>query len=30
MYLGWSSHVYPLEAADFTGVPDYAGEPIPA
>ena len=30
MYLGWSSHVYPLEAADFSDVPDYADEPIPA
>ena len=30
MHLGWSSHVYPLEAADFDDVPDYAGEPIPA
>ena len=30
MRLGWSSHVYPLEAADFDDVPDYAGEPIPA
>lgn len=29
MYLGWSSHVYPLEAADFADVPDYVGEPIP-
>ena len=30
MRLGWSSHVYPLEAADFDDVPDYAGDPIPA
>ncbi len=30
MCLGWSSHVYPLEAADFAGISDYAGEPIPA
>ena len=30
MHLGWSAHVYPLEAADFSDVPDYAGEPIPA
>ncbi len=30
MYLGWSSHVYPLEAADFSDVPDYVGEPIAA
>ena len=30
MHLGWSSHVYPLEAADLTGVPDYADEPVPA
>ena len=30
MCLGWSSHVYPLEAADFSDVPDYADEPIPA
>lgn len=29
MHLGWSSHVYPLEAADFSNVPDYADEPIP-
>ena len=28
MHLGWSSHVYPLEAADFADVPDYVGEPI--
>ena len=28
MHLGWSSHVYPLEAADFGDVPDYSGEPI--
>ena len=30
MHFGWSSHVYPLEAADFDDVPDYAGDPIPA
>lgn len=30
MHLGWSSHVYPLEAADFGDVPDYSGEPISA
>ena len=30
MRLGWSSHVYPLEATDFDDVPDYAGESIPA
>ncbi len=30
MYLGWSSNLYPLEAADFDDVPDYAGDPIPA
>ena len=29
MHLGWSSHVYPLEAEDFSDVPDYAGDPIP-
>lgn len=29
MRLGWSSHVYSLESADFADVPDYAGEPIP-
>ena len=28
MHLGWSSHVYPLEAADFGDVPDYSDEPI--
>lgn len=28
-HLGWSSHVYPLEAADFAGVPDYEGDDIP-
>ena len=28
-HLGWSSHVYPLEAADFTKVPDYDGPAIP-
>ena len=30
MHLGWSSHVYPLEAADFGDVPDYSDEPISA
>lgn len=30
MFLGWSSHVYPLEAKDFDSVPDYEGESIPA
>ncbi len=29
MHLGWSSLVYPLEAADFADVPDYSDEPIP-
>ena len=29
-HLGWSSHVYPLEAADFARVPDYDGPEIPA
>lgn len=28
-HLGWSSHVYPLEAADFARVPDYEGPAIP-
>lgn len=28
-HLGWSSNVYPLEAADLAVLPDYAGEPIP-
>ena len=28
-HLGWSSHVYPLEAADFAKVPDYDGGDIP-
>ena len=28
-HLGWSSHVYPLEAADLVSLPDYVGEPIP-
>ena len=28
-HLGWSSHVYPLEAADLVALPDYVGEPIP-
>ena len=30
MYLGWSSCVYPLEAADVAPVPDYSGPAIPA
>lgn len=29
-HLGWSSHVYPLDAADFAQVPDYEGPEIPA
>ncbi len=29
-HLGWSSHVYPLDAADFARVPDYEGPEIPA
>lgn len=29
MHLGWSSNVYPLEAADVARVPDYEGAPIP-
>jgi len=28
-HLGWSSHVYPLDAADFARTPDYEGPPIP-
>lgn len=28
-HLGWSSYVYPLEAADLVSLPDYVGEPIP-
>ena len=28
-HLGWSSHVYPLDASDFTRVPDYDGPKIP-
>lgn len=28
-HLGWSSHVYPLEAADLVALPDYAEAPIP-
>ena len=28
-HLGWSSNVYPLEAADLVALPDYAGAPIP-
>lgn len=27
-HLGWSSHVYPLEAADLVALPDYAEAPI--
>lgn len=30
MHLGWSSNVYPLEAADIARVPDYQGEPVSA
>ena len=30
MHLGWSSCAYPLDAADFASVPDYAGSAIPA
>lgn len=29
MHLGWSSRTYPLDAADFAGVPDYDGPEIP-
>lgn len=29
-HLGWSSHVYPLDASDFARTPDYAGPAIPA
>lgn len=29
-HLGWSSHVYPLEAGDLAALPDCAGGPIPA
>ena len=29
-HLGWSSNVYPLDAADFGRVPDYEGAAIPA
>ena len=29
LHIGWSSHLYPLEAADFDKVPDYDGEPLP-
>ena len=29
MFLGWSSHLYPLEADDFVAIPDYAGPAIP-
>lgn len=28
-HLGWSSKIYPLEAADLVTLPDYVGEPIP-
>ena len=28
-HLGWSSYVYPLEAADFAKVPDYDGPAVP-
>lgn len=28
-HLGWSSHVYPLEAGDLAARPDYAGAPFP-
>lgn len=28
-HLGWSSHVYPLEAGDLAARPDYEGAPIP-
>ena len=28
-HFGWSSHVYPLEAADLVALPDYAEAPIP-
>ncbi len=28
-HLGWSSHVYPLEAGDVAAQPDYKGAPIP-
>ena len=28
-HLGWSSHVYPLDAADFARTPDYEGPGIP-
>ncbi|MDO5317645.1 MAG: hypothetical protein Q4G65_03375 [bacterium] len=28
-HLGWSSNVYPLEAADLVALPDYAEAPIP-
>ncbi|MCR5413330.1 MAG: hypothetical protein K6F50_01215 [Kiritimatiellae bacterium] len=30
MHLGWSSQVYPLDAADFADVPDYDGPPLNA
>lgn len=28
-HLGWSSHVYPLEAGDLAAQPDYEGAPLP-
>ena len=28
-HLGWSSHVYPLDAADLARLPDHEGPPIP-
>ncbi len=28
-HLGWSSHVYPLEAGDLAALPDYEGAPFP-
>lgn len=28
-HLGWSSNVYPLEAADLVALPDYAGAAVP-
>ena len=30
MFLGWSSRVYPLDAADFAAVEDYSGPAIPS
>ena len=29
-HLGWSSHVYPLEAADIAALSDYVGDAIPS